>query len=188
MTSSLARLVARLAGHTRRVIEAGDSCPAAVLVPIVMRSGEPWLVFTQRHADLRSHGGQISFPGGKTDEGDADPAATARREACEELGLLAPAIRVLGVLDDIATPTGFVITPVVALVEPPPATYSPCADEVAEVFELPVERLADPATRKDHGDIEYQGRTYRVHAYCVDERVIWGATGRILDQVLAMWG
>src|SRR5262245_21955525 len=88
---------------------------AAVLVPVVMRGGRPALLLTERTADLPSHPGQTAFPGGKLDAGDADLAACAIREASEELGLEPAAIEVLGTLDDVPTPSRFVITPIVGV-------------------------------------------------------------------------
>lgn len=188
MRNTLLTIRSAIAARQPIPIAPDGARPAAVLVPLVLRNGEPHLVFTLRHADLREHAGQISFPGGKTEHGDADPVATALREAEEELGLVAGGAEILGILDDVATPTGFVITPVVAHVVPAPAAWAPNAVEVAEVFELPVARLLAPAAFQDRGDLEFRGHVYRVHAYCVDDRVIWGATGRIVKQLLALLG
>src|SRR5207245_6296875 len=103
--------------------------PAAVLVPLVARAGGLALLLTERTADLPSHAGQVSFPGGKMDAADADAAACALREAEEELGLPAHSAEVLGGLDDVPTPTGFVISPVVGLL----ATDPPLRPNPAEV-------------------------------------------------------
>lgn len=180
------RLRARLAARAPARIELDGFRPAAVLVPLVGRGAAPEelrLIFTLRHHDLRSHSGQISFPGGKVDAGDADRAATALREADEELGIPPRAVRVLGELDDVPTPTGFVITPVVGwIAEAPPLRPNPV--EVAEAFEVPLARLRAPGVFEAQGEVERWGRTYQLVAYKVDGRNIWGATARMLWMLL----
>src|SRR5262245_41645957 len=128
-----ARLKERLAARSRQPMQLFGFRESAVLVPILSEPGcEDSLVFTVRRDDLPTHAGQISFPGGKRDPNDADAASTAIRETTEELGIEPAAIQVLGLLDDIPTPTGFVITPVVARLEGPVELH-PSAHEVAEV-------------------------------------------------------
>ncbi len=185
------RVAARLGARVRRELSLPEYARAAVLAPIVLRGGEPWLVFTRRPDTLRSHPGQVSFPGGRCDDSDGDgddgAAATALREAEEELGLPRAAVRVLGLLDDVPTAgSRFVMTPVVGLVDAAPDSFRPNPDEVAEVFELPVARLADPSVVEELGTVERGGFVWRVRAYRVDERVIWGATARVLDDLLPL--
>lgn len=121
---------------------------ASVLVPIVDRD-EPTVLLTQRTDHLSDHPGQIAFPGGRAEAGDADATATALREAHEEIGLAASQVDVLGVMPLYTTGTGFLVTPVVALVEP---AYSMRVDpfEVAEVFEVPLAFLMNPAHHRRH--------------------------------------
>src|SRR5437773_2191874 len=110
----------RLTGRPRLKIAVDGFAPAAVLVPVVTEPGQPdRLLFTERRHDLSTHAGQIAFPGGKRDAVDADAAATAVRETTEELGIEPAAIEVLGALDDVPTPTRFVITPIVARLRGP---------------------------------------------------------------------
>ena len=127
---------------------------ASVLVPLVKREGLTVLL-TQRTDHLTDHPGQISFPGGRVEHDDADATATALREAREEIGLHASHVDVLGVLPTYTTGTGFIVTPVVALVEP---GFTVTADpfEVAEVFEVPLSFLMTPANHRHHA-IEFGG-------------------------------
>ena len=128
----------------------GDRLPtaASVLVPLVLRDTLTVLL-TQRTEHLSDHPGQISFPGGRVEPTDADATATALREAQEEIGLLQTHVDVLGRLPEYTTGTGFVVTPVVALVRPGFA-LQPDPNEVAEVFEVPLSHLMDPGNHRRH--------------------------------------
>jgi 8-oxo-dGTP pyrophosphatase MutT (NUDIX family) len=161
--------------------------PAAVLVPLILRAGEPHMLFTQRHADLKAHAGQISFPGGKVDAADVDHVAAALREADEELGIPPACVQVLGKLGEVPTPTGFLITPIVGLLDPAPAAYRLSPAEVAEAFEVSITRLRDPALFEDRGEIVRWGWTWRAVAYKPDGRMIWGATARMVHELLELW-
>lgn len=155
--------------------------PASVLVPIVMRE-QPTILLTERTTHLSTHSGQIAFPGGKVDEEDADALATALREAREEIGLDPAFVQVLGVLPHYMTGSAFVITPVVALLEPG-FVLTPNAHEVADVFEVPLEFLMNPAHHHRHA-FEWQGvrREWFSMPYQDDrtQRFIWGATAGML--------
>jgi len=128
---------------------------ASVLVPLILRDDELTVLLTQRTDHLTDHPGQISFPGGRAEPEDADAIATALREAQEEIGLHARHIDVLGALPTYTTGTGFVVTPVVALIEPP-FTIEADPFEVAEVFEVPLSFLMSPANHRHHA-IEFGG-------------------------------
>ena len=117
--------------------------PAAVLFPIVLRNGGQTVLLTQRTAHLRDHAGQISFPGGRVEVEDISPSHTALRETEEEIGLNRERIEILGFLPEYRTGTGFRVTPVVALVQPP-FELRPDPFEVAEVFEVPLSFLPCP--------------------------------------------
>jgi 8-oxo-dGTP pyrophosphatase MutT (NUDIX family) len=163
----------------------GEPRPAAVLVPIVNRPEGLAVLFTQRSADLPDHAGQISFPGGRVEPGDVDVDGAALRETEEEIGLRRERVTILGRLADYETVTGYRVTPVVGWVEPP-FEVIPDPVEVADVFEVPLAFLLEPANQKRHfrmlGDIR---RDY--FAIPFGDRYIWGATAAmlmILDRTL----
>ena len=150
---------------------------AAVLVPVVAHAA-PTVLLTQRTEHLPSHAGQVAFPGGKVEPGDADAIATALREAHEEIGLEAGFIRPLGYLDALRTHTGFHVDPVVALVEPG-FTLTPDAREVADVFEVPLAFLMDPANHDKQIRMR-DGRRRDFYAMPYNGRLIWGVTAAMI--------
>ena len=151
---------------------------AAVLVGLVPRPDGVTLILTQRTAGLRDHSGQIAFPGGKIDPGDATPADAACREAGEEIGLARDRITVLGHLGAYLTRTGFRIVPVVARVDPLFALrLNP--SEVVEAFEVPLDFLMNPANHRK-AEREWLGKTRSFYAIDFGERTIWGVTAGIL--------
>ncbi|HJZ86392.1 MAG TPA: CoA pyrophosphatase [Polyangia bacterium] len=159
--------------------------PAAVLAPVVVRADELTLLLTERTSDLPSHAGQVAFPGGKIDATDRDAAACAVREAAEELGLAPAQAEVLGRLDDLPTPTGFVISPVVALVRAEPLLH-PNPSEVASFFYAPLEALRDPSCFEVLGVRELLGVHYELYAYRFEGHTIWGATARMVKRILEL--
>ena len=134
---------------------------AAVLVPVVKRKHGLTVLFTRRTAHLNDHAGQISFPGGRSEPGDADAAETALREAAEEIGLAPAQVEVLGELPEYVTVTGYRVTPVVGLVTPP-LELRLDEFEVAEVFEVPLEFLLDPANHQ-RNSVLHEGRERRYY-------------------------
>jgi 8-oxo-dGTP pyrophosphatase MutT (NUDIX family) len=152
--------------------------PAAVLVPVILRASGPTMLLTQRTAHLRDHGGQVSFPGGRCEDCDASPEATALREAEEEVGLVAAQVEILGRLPEYRTGTGFVITPVVGLVTPP-LNLKLDDFEVAEVFEPPLEFLLDRTNHQRHR-VEVRGAMREYWAMPWQGYYIWGATAGML--------
>lgn len=167
-------------------LHARTSAAASVLIGLVQRD-ELCVLLTQRAADLRDHPGQIAFPGGRAEAFDADATATALREAHEEIGLARVHVDVLGRLPEYTTGTGFVVTPIVALVDP---RYEPLIDaqEVAEVFEVPLSFLMNPAHHRHHA-VELAGArreflsmpwTGAQGAQSPRRYFIWGATAAML--------
>lgn len=152
--------------------------PAAVLVGIRPAPSGASVLLTRRTEQLREHAGQVSFPGGRIDALDADPVAAALREASEEIGLERGQARPLGYIDPYLTITGYRVLPVVAVIDP---GFQPRANpaEVAEVFEVPLALLLDPA-RLEQVDIPFAGRIRHVLQYRYRPHRIWGATASIL--------
>lgn len=172
--------IARLHGDVldRPDVASRDAIPASVLVPIVNRPHGATVLLTQRTAHLADHAGQISFPGGRSEPEDTGPAHTALREADEEVGLERRHVEVVGMLPDYWTITGFRVTPVVGWVEPP-FSLSLDSFEVAEVFEVPLDFLMDPARHERHS-YEYNGGRRQYFAMPYEGRRIWGATAAII--------
>jgi len=154
------------------------SKPASVLVPIVARETELTVLFTRRTAHLRAHSGQISFPGGRAEPGDADAESTALRETHEEIGVQRAQIEVCGRLPEYHTRTGYRVTPVVGILRPP-FQLLPHAHEVDEVFEVPLSFLLDPVNHQRHTR-EFEGRTITYYAMPWGGYYIWGATAGML--------
>jgi 8-oxo-dGTP pyrophosphatase MutT (NUDIX family) len=153
-----------------------------VLVPLfVAANAEPHAVFTKRGTGLRRHAGEISFPGGRRDPGDADLSDTALREAEEEIGLARAEVRLLGQLEPTPTwVTNYVIHPFVGLI-PPGRVWELSPHEVDAVLELPLGALREGRTRTR---MERRGIEFETDAYVVGEHLIWGATARILENLL----
>ncbi|MDE2516400.1 MAG: CoA pyrophosphatase [Rhodospirillales bacterium] len=150
---------------------------AAVLVPVVLGAA-PGVLLTKRTAHLTRHAGQVSFPGGRIDPGDADACAAALREAEEEIGLDPAQVTVLGVLPDHVTGTGYRITPVLATI-PPGLPLRPAPAEVAALFELGLDVLLDPAApQRQRRQSNGVWREFWVWPH--PEHFIWGATAAIL--------
>jgi 8-oxo-dGTP pyrophosphatase MutT (NUDIX family) len=155
---------------------------SAVLVPLFLAAdGEPHAVFTRRRADLRRHAGEISFPGGRRDPEDADLQETALREAEEEIGLPRAEVRLLGELPAVSTfVTNYVIHPYVGEI-PADLAWRVSEREVDAVLELSLGALRESRTRTL---IERRGISFETDAYIVEEHLIWGATARIVEQLL----
>lgn len=159
--------------------------PAAVLFPIVLRDS-PTVLLTKRTAHLRDHAGQISFPGGRVEADDPSPMYTALRETREETGLAGEHVEIIGFLPEYRTGTGFRVTPVVGLVRPPFA-LDPDPFEVAEIFEVPLDFLLDPANHQPHS-LHYRGALRHFFAIPYGEYFIWGATAGMIRSLTARLG
>lgn len=156
----------------------GELTPAAVLVPLVERPEGMTILLTQRTDHLHDHAGQISFPGGRLDEGDDGPIACALRETEEEVGIPPERIEVVGLLDDYVTGTGYRVSPVVALLRPG-FPVAPDPFEVADVFEVPLAFILDPANHELQSRI-WRGRERHFYVMPYEDRYIWGATAGML--------
>ncbi len=164
--------------------EPAEQIQAAVLVPLYAAGdgGEPHVVLTRRRADLRRHAGEISFPGGRRDPEDADLSETALREAEEEIGLPREQVSLLGELPPTSTfVTNYVIHPFVGTI-PAGVSWQPSASEVDAVLELPLEAIRESRTM---AQIERRGISFQTDAYVIDDHLIWGATARILENLLS---
>lgn len=162
---------------------------SAVLILLYPRAGEDYIVFMRRTDTVAHHKGQISFPGGGQEAGDADLIATALREANEELGIDPERVEVLDVMPDFyARVSNFIITPVIGRLKPggdeDGLVFRPNPDEVAEVIEVPVSALRDPSIYRTETR-NRDGITYNLHFYNYGPYEIWGATGRIIHEFLA---
>jgi len=152
--------------------------PAAVLIPLVLRAGTVDLLLTRRTEDVETHKGQIAFPGGMVDGGDVNRQHTALRETEEELGIAPAHVEVLGMLENLLTPTGFIITPVVGIVGQLPV-MKPNPREVAEVFTVPLPFFGNP----ENGRREWRSTPLgerEVWFYEYEGKVIWGATAAMI--------
>lgn len=162
--------------HTRPLTRK-ELRPAAVLVPVVQRA-EPTVLLTQRTHTLAQHAGQVSFPGGRAEPDDISLVQTALRETLEETGIQSTFVTVAGFLEAYETGTGFAILPVVGLLAEG-FSLLPDASEVAEVFEVPLAFLLDPANRKKDSR-EFQGIRRSFYSFTYKGHYIWGATAAML--------
>ena len=158
--------------------------PAAVLLTLYAKDGEYCILLHKRSEQVEYHKGEISFPGGTQDKEDRDPLDTALRETEEEMGILREDVTILGELDEVATNSGFLIRVYVGTIEYP-YPFKPSNLEIAEVLEVPIAVLQDPANRRaesrwDHGQLTTS------YAYAYKDHLIFGATARILQQFLEL--
>src|SRR5215813_2991734 len=160
---------------------AGNSKGAAVLVPIFERHGELHLVYIRRADHVSSHRGQVAFPGGRVDAADATLLDTALREAQEEVAIDPLTVDVLGAFPEMSTLTSGIIVAPFAGVIPATAALSPCPEEVAEIFEVPLSALSDSRYRGHH---EWGGNRSRFPAILYGGQTIWGLTLRITESLL----
>ena len=164
--------------HDSPVTEpSGPIVDAAVLVAITDRA-EPGVILTKRPDTMRKHAGQVAFPGGRMDPDDADLIAAALREAQEEIGLPPTAAEIIGLADIYHTITGYIVTPVVAVI-PPDIPLVANADEVDAIFEVPLAFLLDPA---NHGvqSVDWEGTERHYYEMHWNDRRIWGATAAMI--------
>ncbi len=154
-----------------------QATPAAVLVAITSRE-RPGVILTQRPDNMRKHAGQVAFPGGRIDEGDANPIAAALREAQEEVALAPDAVRLIGIADPYHTLTGYHITPVLGMIEPD-LPLSPNPGEVEAIFEVPLDFILDPANHTQK-TVDWDGTDRQYYEMFWDDRRIWGVTAAMI--------
>jgi 8-oxo-dGTP pyrophosphatase MutT (NUDIX family) len=175
-----------LSDYNPKRIENPTAAAAAVLILINHREGVPHLVFTERTHEVEHHKGQICFPGGACDDIDIDCEETALRETFEEIGVRVEHVKVVGHLDDMVTISNFRVTPVVAFLEHE-SEYPYCINdrEVSQVVEVPLQFLMEEGNMELEVR-EHQGREVLVPAFTYDGHRIWGATARMLHQLVEL--
>jgi 8-oxo-dGTP pyrophosphatase MutT (NUDIX family) len=156
--------------------------PSAVLVPLYVAAGQLWVLLTRRTDAMPVHAGQVAFPGGVREEADEDEVAAALREAHEEIGLDPSSVVVLGHLNDVQTPTGFLISPVVGAI-PFPLKVRPASEEVDAVVQIPFAYLSNPLVVEEQ-ELEIAGEKVVSPVYHYRNHRIWGATARILADLI----
>ncbi len=180
------RILNAIAEYTPRHVEHTEASPAAVLILVCDREGEPHVVFTERTTHVEHHKGQISFPGGACDDSDDCLETTALRETFEEIGVQPEHVRIVGQLDDMVTISNFRVTPYVGMLTTQSEySYTISDHEVAQVVEVPLAYLMDERNMelevRDH-----QGRQVLVPAFSYNGHRIWGATARMLHQFIEL--
>jgi len=180
------KLEGALADFDPRRIDNPAASPAAVLLLLRSVEREPYVVFTERTSNVEHHKGQICFPGGGMMESDATPEVTALRETFEEIGVKSEHVRVIGRLDEILTVSDFRVSPFVGLFEhDPDYQYSTCDVEVAQVIEVPFSFLMEEGSMELEVR-EHRGREVLVPAFSYNGHRIWGATARMLHQLIEL--
>jgi 8-oxo-dGTP pyrophosphatase MutT (NUDIX family) len=180
--STVEKIRQSLANHTPATLEVGGMKASAVLAPLLFKDGQIHLLFTRRTEHLEHHRGEISFPGGARHPEDANLIATALRETEEEMGIAPADVQILGQLDDFVSVHNYHVVPYVGLI-PSPYRYRINSGEIAEIFEIPLQRLRDPAIFHKENWQEH-GRVYPICFYTLAECQIWGLTAAILRQLL----
>lgn len=173
-----------LKGRPPRRLENAALRPAAVLVPLFEREGEPYLLLTRRSEEVQRHRGQIAFPGGCWEPGDPDLFETALRECEEEIGLDRGLVERIGALDDHETVTGFRISPFVGII-PHPYPFRLDPREIQGLIEVPLSFLAPP-DRPQRRTVSFQGRPRSIVSYVYDGREIWGATAEMIEELVRL--
>ena len=170
--------------EARMIPQGEEPRPAAVLVPLVARADGLHMLLTQRQPHLRQHAGQVAFPGGRVDEADPGPVAAALRETEEETGILPGFVDPVGFLDTYLTSTNYRVVPVVGILRPG-FTVVPHEHEVAEVFEVPLAFLMNPAHHERHSR-DWQGKLRHYYAMPWQGRYIWGATAGMIRNLYSL--
>jgi len=182
----LEKLEAALAEYNPRRVDNPSAAPAAVLVLLRSISDEAHVVFTERTSEVENHKGQMCFPGGCSAESDATAAATALRETFEEIGVRGELVRIIGQLDDMVTVSNFRVSPFVGVMDiEADYQYAICDTEVARVVEVPFTFLMEEGNMELEVR-EHHGREVLVPAFSYNGHRIWGATARMLHQLIEL--
>ena len=182
MTHSVESIKTFLDSYKREEIQDNSLTPAAVLMLLFEKNRDLFFLLTKRTEEVEHHKGQISFPGGATDKRDKDIVATALRETEEEVGMRTDSVMILGLADDIWTPTGFRVTPVVGYV-PSLLPLKLNKSEVEETLQVPLSFFLDERNERI-GHREVKGRRVTIYYYTFGEFEIWGATAAIIHAFL----
>ncbi len=175
-----------LEGLAPELIPGGALAEAAVLVPLFLKDGEPHVLLTKRPANLSRHAGQVSFPGGRVEPADGNSLAAALREAEEEVGLAPAEVKVLGQLSEVLVlVSAFRLTPWVASV-PYPYPYRPSPEEVEAILHVPLSALSRPGAWRVE-ELQAYGMRHQVHLLDFGGETIWGATARVLRELVLVW-
>jgi 8-oxo-dGTP pyrophosphatase MutT (NUDIX family) len=169
-----------------KILDNPDARSAAVLMPLWEDEGQAQVVFTKRTASLPTHAGQISFPGGASDPDDPDLAFTALRETCEEIGVCLDSARVVAQLDQVVTITNFLVTPFVGVLQPG-VDFTINPDEVERLVVVPLAKVMDRGAYK-LTQVTWEGMHFQHEALNHNGDIIWGATARILVNLLDRLG
>lgn len=184
MKEELAKILAQ---RQKQYISDANRIPSAVLIPLYQKQGKYYIIFIRRTETVKTHKGQISFPGGMRDKSDETLLHTAIRESGEEIGLKTKDIEIIGEMDDeITTTSNYIVTPFVAVI-PWPYRFTKNRDEVAEIIEVPINMLLEKGHLKANTE-NLNGRPIESFTYYYQGKVIWGATARILKKLLDMIG
>lgn len=178
----LDKLRMRVMDHKPRIIEAAGLPEAGVLIPVTCVHDEPEIILTLRSKRLSTHSGEVAFPGGRRDPGDVDLRFTALRETHEEIGLQPDLVDVVGPMDSLVSRFGIKVTPYVGIL-PDVFELIPNADEIDEIFSVPVKYLLDDPREMTHR-IDYEGRSWYVPSYRYEGFKIWGLTALMLTELM----
>jgi 8-oxo-dGTP pyrophosphatase MutT (NUDIX family) len=171
----------KLTDHTPDIIDPNDLTPAAIALIVMECRGDASVLLTVRTDEVEHHKGEISFPGGRMDEGDESLLAAALRETHEEIGLEPSGLECLGQLDDIISISSYLVTPYVFHLTDKAPTFKAQPSEVAEIIAVPLQHLLEP----DNHHLDYSYNTVKpLHFFQWEDKTIWGLTGGVLHQLL----